>query len=40
MMDDVLKVLLGAVAAIAASAITQILQARYAGRKKLDELVA
>ena len=39
-MDDFLKFILGAVSALAGSVITQILQARYAGKKKLDEIVA
>ena len=39
-MDDYLKFILGAASAIAGGVITQILQAHYAGKKKLDELVA
>ncbi len=39
-MDDFLKFILGAVSALAGSVITQILQARYAGKKKSDEIVA
>jgi len=38
-MDEYFKVILGAVTALAGGVITQILQARYAGKKKLDELV-
>jgi hypothetical protein len=39
-MDDFLKIVLGAVFAIAGSVITQIIQANHARKKKLDEIVA
>jgi hypothetical protein len=40
LLSGLLGALIGATAAIVAGVITQILQARYAARKKLDEIVA